>query len=97
MEAISNPKREIKRLETERDGIKYCYALYEFSGEKVASFKITLYEIKVEIETHDRKESYKTGGLFVSLKKAVEFFEYLTSNLATPKNLPYIVEDSVSF
>ncbi len=97
MEIVSNSKRKLKQVEIVCNGLKYRYGLYEFSAEKVASFKITLYEIKADMETEDRTESYQTGGLFVNLKKALGFFEFLTKNLATPKNLPYLVEDSFSF
>jgi hypothetical protein len=97
METISKEKRKLKHFETERDGVKYRYGLYEFSSEGAASFKITLYGIRADIETKIGTESYKTGGLFVSFKKAVSFFDFLSKNLATPKNLPYLVEDSFCF
>ena len=40
---------------------------------------------------------YRTGGIFTSIDKAMRFLAKLKENLATPRNIPYILEDSLSF
>ena len=97
MQMISDLKAKIKSAHVSEENASYKYELREFTDSAVSSFPITLYEIVVEMETEYGSESYKTGGIFVNLGKAIRFFDFLVENLATPQNLPYVIEDAISF
>lgn len=86
----------IKRVVREADGSHYRYALTVSESNKVASYKLPLYSIEIEMTTPDGKRTYaRTRELFADVGKALSFFKKLTDNLATPLNLPYIVEDEM--
>lgn len=92
-----NSKGIIKIERATHNGINYKYELRSFEGREVASFGIVLYEILVEMKIKDNITFYKTGGLFSDVERALRFFDMLRKNLATPYDLPYIIEDSFSF
>jgi hypothetical protein len=80
----------------ESDGAKYKYALIMNESNKVASYKLPLYSVKIEMVDKDGNlTSARTGDLFADVGKAISFFKKLTENLATPLNLPYILEDEM--
>ena len=91
---ISSP---IKRKSIDVEGKIYEYELKSFKGSAVASFGIILYEICATLTTKRGVSFYKTGGLFSSVDKALDFFNFITENLVTPQNLPYVVEDCFYF
>ena len=90
-------KEKVIRSEVrEADGAKYCYTLLMSESNKVASFKIPLYSIKIEMTDADgNNTSARTCDLFADVGKALSFFKKLYENLATPLNLPYILEDEM--
>ena len=85
-------KREIK----EADGALYRYSLIMSESNKVASYKIPLYSIEIEMTDEDGNKTHaRTRELFADVGKALSFFKKLADNLATPLNLPYIIEDEM--
>ena len=90
-------KEKIIRKEIrEADGAQYCYKLVMSESNKVASFKIPLYSIEIEMTDIDgNNTSARTCELFADVGKAISFFKKLYENLATPLNLPYILEDEM--
>lgn len=85
-------KREVKEV----GGAKYTYSLLMSESGKVASYKLPLYS--VEIEMTDAEGVYtkaRTAEIFADVGKAISFFRMLEENLATPLNLPYIIEDEM--
>ena len=86
----------IKRESREKDGAKYRYTLVMSKSNKVASFRLPLYSIEIEMIDKDGKQTHaRTRELFADVGKALSFFKKLYENLATPLNLPYILEDEM--
>ncbi len=81
----------------EVDGIKYRYELTRRENRTVAGFGIPLYSFAVVMEFIDtgRRTVGNTADLFSDSGKAMRFFDKLVSNLATPIDLAYIVEDEL--
>ena len=85
-------KREVKEV----DGMVYRYALMVSESNKVASYKLPLYSIEIELTDEDGNVTHaRTRELFADVGKALSFFKKLSENLATPLNLPYILEDEM--
>ncbi len=86
----------IKREVRESEGAIYSYALIMSESKKVASYKIPLYSIGVEMIDIDGNETRaQTGDLFADVGKAIVFYHKMIDNLVTPLNLPYIIEDEL--
>ena len=80
----------------EADGALYRYVLIMSESNTVASFKLPLYSIEIEMTDADGDvTNARTRELFADVGKALSFFKKLVDNLATPLNLPYIVEDEM--
>ena len=87
----------IKRDIREADGARYCYTLIMSESNKVASYKLPLYSIEIEMTDKDGKvTNAKTKEIFADVGKAISFFRKLSENLATPLNLLYILEDEMA-
>ena len=85
----------IRSITREADGAQYKYSLYMKESHRVASYKLPLYSIKIEMRSNDNGfTEAESGDIFSDLGKASVFFDRLVDNLATPYNLPYIIEDS---
>ena len=85
-------KREVK----EADGARYCYTLIMNESNKVASYKLPLYSIEIEMtDAEGNVTNAKTKEIFADVGKAISFFRKLSENLATPLNLLYILEDEM--
>ncbi len=74
----------------------YKYSLQVSESVNVASYRLPLYSITVEMTREDgyRTEA-RTGDIFADAGKAVVFYERMVEHLATPIGLPYIVEDEL--
>ena len=86
------------KTETVRsDGISYTYSLIENYNRLLSSFGIPLYSIEIRMIFDDTGEmtENKSDALFSDIDKASDFFNKLVRNLATPIDLPYIVEDEL--
>ena len=91
-------KSYIIRSEESIDGsAKYVYRLIGSEAEISSTVKVMLYSIEVEMNRNGSITSYKSGNLFLNKDKAERFFVKLIKNLATPANLPYLIEDSLVF
>ncbi|MBR7117484.1 MAG: hypothetical protein IKC87_07245 [Clostridia bacterium] len=91
-EAVST----VREYEHENTEARYKYSLFRINSNRVASYGLPLYSIRIEMWTHDgRHTEAETGEIFADLGKATVFFERLCKNLATPLNLAYILEDSI--
>ena len=85
-------KKEVRKDE----GSTYSYTLIMTESNKVASYKIPLYSIEIEMTDPDGKiTSARTKEIFADVGKAISFFRKLSENLATPLNLMYILEDEM--
>ena len=86
----------IKREVREADGAIYQYSLVMSESNKVASYRLPLYSVHIEMtDSEGQVTSARTRDLFADVGKALSFFKKLTENLATPLNLPYVVEDEM--
>ena len=86
----------IRRETREVDGANYRYTLVMSKSNKVASYRLPLYSITIEmVDENGHHTSNTTHELFADVGKALSFFKKLYENLATPLNLPYILEDEM--
>ena len=86
----------IRKENREADGATYNYSLIVSESNKVASYKLPLYSIEIEMtDSNGNITNARTKELFADVGKAISFFRKLTENLATPLNLPYIIEDEM--
>ena len=86
----------IKKELCEKDGASYSYSLIVNESTSVASYRLPLYSIAIEmIDADGKKTNAETHDLFADVGKALVFFRKLVDNLATPLNLPYILEDEL--
>ena len=75
----------------------YTYILSRKESSMVASFRMPLYSIRVEMTDFEGEDSYfELRDTFASEEKALRFFNKLKENLATPINCPYVFEDELS-
>ena len=75
-------------------GASYTYSLFVRESNRVASYRIPLYSITVEMTDTDGHRTYaEARDAFSDIGKAVVFYEKIMEHLATPLNLPYILED----
>ena len=96
MSKITITDRIIKREVREADGAIYRYNLVMTESNKVASYRLPLYSIEIEMTDKDGNvTSARARDLFADVGKALSFFKMLHENLATPLNLPYIIEDEM--
>ena len=83
----------IKKEVCESEGAIYSYTLLMSESNKVASFKLPLYSVAIEMtDVNGQTTKAKTREIFADVGKAISFFRKLVENLATPLNLPYIIE-----
>ena len=98
MKTAKTKHSTLLRKETKHDsGKKYEYYLYVKESARVASFGLPLYSVSVSL-TDEGGEStnFYASDIFSDGERALLFFERLIENLATPLNLPYIIEDELS-
>ncbi len=89
----------IIRTDTKRDSEdnSYRYELIMKESRGVASWRIPLYSIKVNMtDSAGNDTSADTKDIFADAGKAILFYEKLVRNLATPIDLAYILEDEIS-
>jgi hypothetical protein len=86
----------LRTEERECDGASYVYTLSTTRGQRVASFGLTLYSIGICMTDSDGNVTHSSlDEIFSESKKAIRFFNRLVDNLATPIDLPYILEDEL--
>ena len=90
-------RRVVRHEEKFDKGYVYGYTLSVSESGRVASYKLPLYSISVELtDPAGDTTQAETRELFADIGKAISFFEKLVRNLATPIDLAYIVEDEIS-
>ena len=93
---IHNKFTTLQREQVETPHGSYTYTLSYEDSVRTASMGIRLYSISVEFINNDGVRGFaEAKECFSDKGKAVEFFNRLVSGLATPINLPYIVEDEL--
>ncbi len=86
----------VREVEVTRDGILYRYTLLKRESARVASYRLPLYSVKIEMESANGEISTsRSSDIFADSGKALAFFNMLAENLATPIDLPYIIEDEL--
>ncbi len=93
----SNIKETVIKKEThELDGATYTYTLLSKESNRVASYKLPLYSIEIDMTDADGNHTNaSTKDIFSDIGKAIVFFRRMIDNLATPLNLPYIIADEM--
>lgn len=95
MQKLEN-KEIILRKDERFDGDdRYAYLLLRRESDFVASFGITLYSVRVELVRNGTSSAAEIKDVFASLDKANRFVDKLARNLATPIDLPYVLEDEM--
>ena len=89
-------KTIIRDEQVTKDGCYYRYKLMMTKSSKVASYRIPLYSIEIEMkDSFGELTECSVDNIFADLGKAVVFYDRMIRNLATPIDLPYIVEDEI--
>ena len=92
-----NLTRTVRHEEKSKDGYIYSYSLNVAESGRVASYKLPLYSVTVELtDPYGDTTSAQTKEIFADVGKAFSFFDKLVRNLATPIDLAYVVEDEIS-
>lgn len=88
--------RLIRAEERRDEGRIYEYSLKVRVSEEVASYRLPLYSLCIDLtDEYGVKTSSAVENAFVDLDAASSFFDILVENLATPIDLPYILEDEL--
>ena len=85
----------IRREFVENEDVLYKYEL--LMNERQHGVNCArLYFMSVEMKFADGSVTYaETGEVFADVGKAIAFFDRMVENLATPINLPYVLEDEI--
>ena len=74
----------------------YTYTLTVRTGDSVASFGLPLYSVWINMTDKDGNHTEASlEDIFSDSKSAFRFFDKLIRNLATPIDLPYVLEDEI--
>ena len=95
--------RNVKTIDTairterrEMNGDIYSYELHKKEGAHTECYGLPLYTINVEMRARDGAVTRaEARDRFLDPGHAICFFEKLVRNLATPIDLPYIIEDEL--
>ncbi len=91
------PKTIIRKEQRCEGEYRYTYLMFSRESNLVSGFGMQLYSIAVELKDGDGKVTKsQIGDVFANLSKANKFFDKLVSNLATPIDLHYALEDEIS-
>lgn len=86
----------VTREERQEDGFLYTYELILREGKRTDDWKLPLYSVRVSMTDGSGKKSQREArDVFSDKGRALEFFDKLVRNLATPIDLCYVVEDEV--
>ena len=85
----------IRREFVENEDVLYKYELLMNERQRGTNCA-RLYFISVEMTLVDGSVTYsETGEIFADVGKAIAFFDRMVKNLATPIDLPYVLEDEI--
>ena len=91
-----NDSDTLLRAEERTSGeARYHYRLTKRESEQVASFGLPLYSVSVQMVAPDGATEATARDCFSDEAKACGFFDKLVNHLATPIDLPYILEDEI--
>ncbi len=86
----------IIREERQDECFHYTYELILRQGKRTADWNLPLYSIRISLKDEGGNISQKEAtDIFTAKERALEFFNMLVRNLATPIDLVYAVEDEV--
>ena len=78
------------------EGDTYEYKLTVSEGSSTSNYRILLYSIEVDFHGADGNSTNgRINEAFADPGRAIIFYERLVNNLATPVDLPYVLEDSI--
>lgn len=85
------------RCETRCSGEEtYIYRLIMRESDALSSYRIPLYSVDIEFSSSDGTKTHgEARDAFADPGRAIVFFDKLVKNLATPIDLPYVLEDSL--
>ncbi len=88
--------RVIRTERRSEDGCDYTYELILREGGLTHDWRLPLFSVRISMKDCDGRFSEREArDLFTNREKAIEFFEKMVRNLATPINLGYVVEDEL--
>ena len=88
---------KIKTELRKKHGIEYKYELIMRESAQVASYKLPLYSVSVEMTYENGvTTTAETKEVFADAGRAIAFFERVVDNMATPGDLAYIVEEELA-
>lgn len=96
MKRTDNQPEIVKEEEKVCGNVIYRYRLIRAKSLKVASYLMPLYSIHVSLTRDGITTENSLENVFSDIGKALVFFEQISKNLATPADLPYILEDKIS-
>ena len=85
----------IKEEIREEEGCTLRYRLIKKKSLKVASYLMPLYSIEVALIKDGVTSKNTVENIFSDIGKALVFYDQLVDNLASPADLPYIMEDRI--
>ena len=85
--------RDVTKIE---NGTIYRYILTAEKSKNVASYQLPLYSVEVIMTKDGKVTKNSVNNVFADVGKALSFFEQISRNLATPIDLPYVLEDKIS-
>ena len=86
----------LQTKEAEQEGHKFTYRLIRRESRSTASYRLALYSIRVDMTTPEGEDVYaEVTDIFADPGRAIAFYELVSRNLATSKDLPYILEDEI--
>ena len=95
MKKIQDEKQTvIRKVNYEKDGYQYEYTLFVRNSRETASYRLPLYSVSARMTDKDGAvTSHTLNDVFADGGRAIVFFDYVSKNLATPTDLPYVFED----
>ena len=88
----------IKQEDRLKDGYIYSYQLTMREGRSTVDWRMPLYSIKVDMtDLEGNTTTADAKDIFSSMDKAIQLFDKIVRNLATPIDLAYIVEDELEY
>lgn len=92
-----NKSYDIIRTEVRQDETnRYNYQLMMRRSDAVATWRMPLYSIRVNMtDACGNEGTADATDVFCDIDKAIDFFEKIVRNLATPIDLDYILDDEL--
>ena len=96
MKKVKCKESVIRQQCIENEGAEYRYMLIVKESESVTSYRMPLYSIQIEmVDNLGGHTEARASDIFSDVGKAIVFYDRMVRNLATPIDLPYIIEDEI--